>query len=125
MRTAEHGFYKRLDMFGAELDDRTDIVSKQIGLDIAGACGSGIVTGRRCGGDRKTPCLAPIALEIAFDPNMLVKVKCDSAASAVERERLDNVVVLRIKPNIRVIQPDFCFRGILSKRGGSEQQNYS
>src|SRR5277367_1373119 len=109
-------------MLLASFYDRTNVVGEQVALSRNGA--------RRHTRARRIPRRngkvvrkTAIALEFRLNSNVPVEVKCNSAAAPVQRERLDNIVVLRIGVDVRIVEQNLRLWIVLSKRHRSKQQN--
>lgn len=113
VRPAEESLHKWFDMGRPEFNDWPDVVGEQV----AGSR-------KKSEGSIKVVCVTPITFKLPFDSDVLAEVKSCGAATTIQRECGNNVVVLGICMNIGIIARDFNFViAVLGKYCRSKQQS--
>jgi len=103
VRSPEQHLTKRLEVLRAVFENRSNVVGKQISLRRKLAALGAIRRIRRV----NVLGVAAITLEVTFDSNLLAEIISDGTASAVQVEGPNNIVILWIKMNERIIDSYF------------------
>jgi len=103
VRSPEQHLTKRLEVLRAVFENRSNVVGKQISLRRKLAALGAIRRIRRV----NVLGVAAITLEVTFDSNVLAEIISDGTASAVQVEGPNNIVILWIKMNERIIDSYF------------------
>jgi len=117
---AEQRLGKWFEMRNAEFYDRTNVIGEQIAL---GRYGARTVAVR--GRDSKVVGITAIALKLTLDSDQLGEVIRNSSTTSVQGEGWDDVVILRICVNVRIINRTLNFVVVLRNRRTSKEQSDS
>jgi hypothetical protein len=112
MGSAEQCFTERLKFAMAVLNHRTDVVGEEIGLDVRSRCD-------------ERPGSTAIAFEFGLDSNHVSEEIREGAAPAVEREAVDDVAVLWVKPHVGVVHRNLHLGVALRERCAPKKQHES
>ena len=120
---AKQGFNKGLPTLTVVFENWPYVVGEQIAAPHNGAtCWARAICSCR---EMKRLSGAAIAIKFTGDPQKVIEIKRDAAASSVQGKAANDVAILWIEPHIGVIHGNFNPGVVLSKRSGSEQQNNS